>query len=321
MKISVLGLGAYGIALAKVLYGNDNTINLWTKFKDEADVVLLKRENSAVLPGVKLPKDIKIYTDLKRCINGSDVIIIAVPTSAVREVSRELSNIINEKQIICVASKGIEIDTNMLMSDVVKQETNTDNICVISGPSFAIELANNSEVGFMLASKKKSISLVLKVCLENGNIKVNTTTDIIGVQVGGAVKNVFAIIMGMLDGMNKSDSTKAAVLSRLVDDLRFIIEILGGKINTVFSYSGIGDMLLTCMSTKSRNYTFGRNIGKGMPACKALEKMSVKTVEGLYTLDSIYDILNERKVEVKSIKTLYSIIHGNMRIENVLNDI
>ncbi|MEG2348394.1 MAG: NAD(P)H-dependent glycerol-3-phosphate dehydrogenase [Clostridia bacterium] len=321
MKISVLGLGAYGIALAKVLNENGNEVNIWTKFSEEADVVSLKRENKAVLPGVKLPKDVKIYTDLKECIKKSQIIFIVVPTSAVRGVSKELVSLITDDQIICIAAKGIEINTNMLMSEVLKEEIKTDNVCVISGPSFAIELANSKEIGFMLASKKDSISLAVKVCLENENIKVETTSDIIGIQVGGSVKNVFAIIMGMLDGMKKSDSTKAAVLTRLVDDLRFTIEMLGGKSKTVFTYAGIGDMLLTCMSSKSRNYTFGKNIGKGMCASKALEQMSVKTVEGLYTLDSIYNLLKEKQIEVKSIKTLYSIIHGNMRVENVLNEI
>lgn len=321
MKVSVLGLGAYAIALAKVLNENENNVSMWTKFKEEADVVKLKKENKAVLPGVKIPKDVKIFTDLKECIKDSDIIIIAVPTSAVRDVSKALAEVISEKQIICVAAKGIEIDSNMLMTEVVREEIKTDNICVISGPSFAIELATGKEIGFMLASKKKSINLFVKVCLENKNVKIETTTDVIGVQVAGAVKNVFAIIMGMLDGMEKSDSTRAAVLTRLVDDLRFTIEMLGGKPNTVFTYAGIGDMLLTCMSAKSRNYTFGKNIGKGMTPCKALEEMSVKTVEGLYTLDSIYSILKEREIEVKSIKTLYGIVHGNMRVENVLNEI
>lgn len=318
MKISILGLGAYGIALAKALYLNDNKISMYTKFQDEADVVLLKRENKGLLPGVKIPKDILITTDMEVCVKDSHIVIIAVPINAVREVSKELCKYINDSQIICIVSKGIENGTNKLMSQVVFEETGSTNICMLSGPSFAKDLVEDTEVGLVIASENESASISVKVSMENEKIAINTTKDIIGVEVAAAIKNVFAIFMGYVQGMNKNDSTRAAILTCIINDFRLIIEVLGGKENTIFSYAAIGDMLLTCMSDKSRNFTFGKYIAQGLNVSEVMEKMTVKTVEGLYTLDSLVKLLEEKQIDIKSINLLYNVLYRGERINNIL---
>ncbi|MEG0872793.1 MAG: NAD(P)H-dependent glycerol-3-phosphate dehydrogenase [Clostridia bacterium] len=318
MKISILGIGAYGIALSRVFYENNNEVIMWSRTKEEADNVLLKRENIKVLPGVKIPKDINIITDMQKCIKGADVVVLAVPMRAVREVSKTLSNYLTAKQVLCLVSKGIEENTNKLMSQIVFEQTGSLRICMLSGPSFAVELGNYFETGFVVASDSEESCKLLKECIESEKIVVNTTKDIIGVQVASAAKNVFAIILGMLDGMKKSDSTRAAVLTCLVNDLRLIIEVLGGKEQTIYSYAGLGDMLLTCMSKKSRNYSFGVNIGKGLTIDESFEKMEITTVEGLYTLKSILKLLEDKQINIKSIKLLYEVIYENKKIDNIL---
>ena len=318
MKIAVLGIGAYGIAISNVLYENKNKVMMWSKSEDEAESVLLKRENVRVLPGIKVPEEIEIITDLKKTVEGAKIIILAVPTKAVRDVAKELAEFLTPKQILCIVSKGIEEETNKLMSQVVFEETGSENICMIAGPSFAIELATHVETGLVVASEKEKNAKTIKNCLESKNIIVKVTKDIIGVQVSASIKNVFAIIMGMLDGMGKSDSTKAAVLTCLVKDMKLIISVLGGKEQTIFSYASMGDMLLTCMSSKSRNYTFGCNIGKGFNIEENFKEMKITTVEGLYTLKSIVKLLEDKQIEVKSIKLLNEVIYEKKKIHNVL---
>lgn len=318
MKISILGLGAYGIALASVFHENDNKVSMWSKFKDEVDIVKLKRENINVFPGVKISKSIEITDNMKECVEGAKIIVLALPMAGVRIVCKELVNYLTDEQVLCLVTKGIEQNTNKFVSEVVYEETNCKHICMLSGPSFAIDLVKNSETGLVVASESNIAQISLKVCLENERISVNISRDIMGVQIAAASKNVFAIIMGMLDGKKLSDSTKASVLSCLANDLRIMIEIFGGKSHTIFSYAGLGDLLLTCMSSKSRNFTFGKYIGSGYSVDKALEEMGTKTVEGLFALDSIHKLLKEKEISISSIDMLYKIIYENLKVDKVL---
>jgi glycerol-3-phosphate dehydrogenase (NAD(P)+) len=318
MKISVLGLGAYGIAIAKAFYENDNKISMWSKFEDEVKTVLLKRENKRLLPGVKIPKDIVITSNMEECIQKSKLIVIAVPITAVRDVAKELAKYVTEDQVICITTKGIDPETNKFMDEIVFEETKNNNICMLSGPSFAADLAMKNEQGFTVASKVVSANLTVKVCLENEHIFVNQTKDIQGVEICAAVKNVFAILLGMIDGLKLSDSTRASILTCVINDLRFISEMLGGKALTIFSYAGIGDLLLTTMSSKSRNYMLGKNISEGMNLKDALKSMDVTTVEGVYTLKAIKSILDKKELTVKSINLMYNILYKDERVEDIL---
>ena len=208
-----------------------------------------------------------------------------------------------------------------MQKDVVKEYIDTDNICVFAGPSFAMEVANNANIGMVIAAEREDIKDKIEMVINQKNICITKTSDVIGVEISSAVKNVFAIICAMLDGMNESDSTKAAVLTSLINDFRLIMGVLGGKETTIYSYAGIGDLLLTCMSSKSRNYCFGKLLGKGMNAKEALNSMKVNTIEGLYTLDAIYDILKQKKIIVNSITLLYDVIYNGKKVDNLLKEI
>lgn len=321
MKITIVGLGAFGIALARVFHENDNKVCMYSKFQEEIDIVSLKRENLNVLPGVKIPKEIEISNDLEKSMEKAKLIILAVPMLAVRDTAKMIAKYLTEEQVVCIVSKGIEPGSNKLMNQVVFEETGSQNICMLAGPSFAIETYHENELGFVVASDSLTAQACVKVCLENERIAVNVTKDIEGVQLAGATKNIFAIILGMLDGMKKSDSTRAAILTCLVNDMRIIIEILGGKPQTVFSYAGIGDLLLTCMSSKSRNYTFGKLLGEGCTKEEAMAKMKTNTIEGLYSLESLYQLLKNVEVEIKSVEMIYNVIYENIKVENVLRHI
>lgn len=318
MKISILGIGAYGIALAKAFYNNDNKVSMWSKFKDEVDIVNLKRENKKLLPNIKIPKDIEITTDLEKCVDKAKIIVIAVPMNAVRDVAKQLSNYVTDDQVICLVSKGIEQNSNKLLSDVVFEETNNHNICMLSGPSFAEELANENSLGMVVASNSDVAKMAIKVCLENDNITVNLSKDLIGVQLCAVCKNIYAIALGMLDGMNVAESTRASIFATFTNDLRVVLEVLGGKAYTIFSYAGIGDIMLTGMSTKSRNYSFGKLIGQGLSKDEAFTKMKLKTIEGLNSTEVIYNLLKEKEITIKSIDIIYEILFKERSKEEVL---
>lgn len=320
MKVSILGMGAFGIALTKIL-NKDIKISMWTNFEDELKAVELKRENPIVLPEIKIDKKVELTTNLEKCVKNSNIIFIAVPAIAVREVASKLQEYIDKEQVVCILTKGIEKTTNMFMVDVVREYIDTDNICVFAGPSFAIEVANRANIGMVIASEKEECRNKVLQVINKENACITQTSDVLGVEICSAVKNVFAIICAMLDGMKESDSTKAAALTSLINDFRLIMGVLGGKETTIYSYAGIGDLLLTCMSSKSRNYCFGKLLGKGMNAKEALNSMKVKTIEGLYTLDAIYDILKQKKIIVNSITLLYDVIYNGKKVDNLLKEI
>ena len=321
MKIAILGVGAYAIALAKVFNKNENNeVVMWAKFKEEAKVVMENRENTGVLPGVKIPDRIKITMNLASCMEGASIVVLAVPAGAVRQVSEEVAVYATDDQILCVVSKGIEPKTNMFMSEILYEATKNENICMISGPSFAIEIANDSKTGFNVASKNLEAAKIVKEQFENGLV-VDTCDDIIGVQVAASIKNVFPIFMGMLNGMDMKDSYKASCLACLVRDLGDTIVALGGKRETIFTFAGLGDMLLTCMSSKSRNFTFGTYIGRGYTMQEAFETMAVKTVEGIYTLSTITDLMEKKNFKIKSLEVLHGILYNNDSKENLLDKI
>ena len=309
MKIAILGTGAYGLALATAFHDNSNKVSMWTKFEEEYNMLTKTRANERVLPGIKIPDDIEITCNIDMCIKEADIIVLAVPSNTVRSVAKILKEYISKDQYLCIASKGMENSSNKFMSQVVLEEIDTDKLCVLSGPSFAIEVANKAVFGLTVASGNTLVCDMIRKAIQSENIVVDITDDMIGVQICASVKNIFAIILGMLD--ESKNSTKATMLTILFKDLKNINIALGGNDKTVYTYAGIGDLLLTCTSSKSRNYSFGKYIYQNMTPEQAYEKMGTKTVEGIAALKSIKALLDKRYVNVCSIDTLYDILYNN----------
>ena len=317
MKVTILGTGAYGLALSKILVENKNEVVMWTTF-DEEKKELLETKKSSKLKGFKLDDNVIITTDLKGSIRNSKLIVIAIPTAFVTDVCKKLKKCIKNNQYICIASKGIEQETCLFIHDMVKKQIKTKNIGAISGPSFAVDLVKSVPVGLAVASKSKRTLNIIREAFCNDHFKLYPTTDIIGIEVCGAVKNIIAIASGMIDGMGYPISTQALLITQSLHDIKALIYALGGEKNTILSFAGFGDILLTCTSEKSRNYTFGKLIGSNLPKEQIEEYKNNITVEGLYTLKSIYKLISNKKIDIPTINIIYDIVFKEEKIDKLI---
>ena len=306
MKIGLFGCGAYGMAISSILIENKCDVTMWTKFDTEKEQLKKTRMNEKLIPNFKISDKIKLTTSIKECIEDKDLLIIAIPAAFVDDLAKDMKPYIKDNHIL-IATKGIEQDTGLFINQILEKYLNTTNIAVISGPSFAIDLVSKMPAGLSLASKKIKTRELAKKALHNNYIKVRETRDIIGVEICGSIKNVIALSAGMLDGMNATESTKAMFLTEAMHDMEEILHAFGAMKKTVKSFSGIGDLILTCTSTKSRNFSFGRLIGQNKSKEEICEYLKNTTVEGYYTLTSIYKLLKDKSVSIPIIDLIYDI--------------
>lgn len=316
MKVTILGAGAYGLALATMVNENNHDITIWSKIDSELKELKEKHTNSRVLPDFILPNNFKYTNDLQKAVKDTELIIIAVPAGFVDNVSKEL-NKYYKNQPICIASKGIEQDTCLFVDDVVKKYIKTDNIAVISGPSFAVDIIKKVPIGLSLATKNEEAKKAVIKALQNQYLKLRVTDDVVGIEICGSVKNIIAIAAGMIDGMDLPESTQAMFITEALHDMKEIIKSLDGDKNTILSFAGFGDLLLTATSIKSRNFRFGKMIGEKTPNEIIEQYKSTTTIEGLYTLKSIYKLLDNKKVNIPIINLIYDIIFNDKDPEEI----
>lgn len=317
MKIGLFGCGAYGMALSSILIANDHEVEMWTKFQEEKERLETTRKNEKLLPGYTLSDKIKITTSVKDCIKDKDLLIIAIPAAFIDSLALEMQPYIKDNHIL-ISTKGIEQGTGLFINEILEKYLDTKNIAAISGPTFAVDLITKMPAGLSVASKNdETIELAIKA-LQNKYIKLRPTHDIIGVETCGAIKNVIALSSGMLAGLGANDSSTAMLLTEAIHDMKEIIDAFNGDKKTVLSFAGFGDLLLTCTSTKSRNYSFGKLLGEKRPKAEIEEYLKNTTVEGFYTLESIYKLLNDKKVSIPIIDLIYDIAVEGKNPEELL---
>lgn len=317
MKIGILGAGAYGMAMASVFDNNGHKIKIWSNSEEEVNLLLTNHKSNKI--DYIIQDDFVITTDMKLVVMDADIIVIAVPSEFVRNVCIKLNKYFKEEQIICIASKGIENNSCLFMDDVVRQCIKTDNIAVISGGTFAEDMVKEVPVGLTLATKSKLAGDIILKAMENDYVKIQITDDIIGTEICGSIKNVFAIAAGMLEGMKYPESTKSLFITEVIKDIKFLIKSLGGKEETILSFAGIGDILLTCSSSKSRNYTLGKMIGEERERQEIKKYIDSSTIEGLYTLNSIKKLLKDKEIEMPIIDLISDIIMGKKNLIELNN--
>lgn len=317
MKVTILGTGAYGLALSKILVENNNEVVMWTTFEEEKKE-LLETKKSTKLKGFKLDDGVVITTNLEESIKNSKLIVIAIPTAFVTDVCKNLKKYIKSNQHICIASKGIEQGTCLFIHDMIKRQIKTKYIGAISGPSFAVDLVKKVPVGLAVASKSKRTLNIIRKAFCNDHFKLYPTNDIIGIEICGSVKNIIAIASGIIDGMGYPISTQALLITQSLHDIKALIHALGGSKKTILSFAGFGDILLTCTSDKSRNYSFGKLIGSNALKEEIEEYKNKITIEGLYTLKSIYKLINNKKIDIPTINIIYDIVFNDGKIDKLI---
>lgn len=314
MNITILGTGAYGLALSSMFLENNCNIMMWTKSDEEKIRLEKDRCNKKALPDYKISDKIRFTTDLEEAIKNANVIVIAIPVKYVTNTILELKKYYKNSQHICIASKGIEQGSCLFIASIIKKHIKTKKVCVISGGTFAVDMIKMVPLGLSLASKNKSTINVVKKALQNDYLKLTVTSDIFGVEMYGAIKNVIAIAGGIIDGMGYPESTKCMFITKSLNDIVNLIYEMGGNKKTILTYAGIGDLLLTCTSVKSRNYSFGKMIGEKVDKETIENYKANTTIEGLYTLKSIYDLVHDRKIKMPIINIIYDIVYRDKDI-------
>ena len=310
MNIAIIGTGAYGLANALMLLKNKNKIKMWVENEERCEFFDKNRNNLDFLPGITIPDTIEFSTSYEYVLKNADIVFIMVAAKYVASVSKEILKYQTPKMHFCIGSKGIEQDTCMFVDQVFKTFVKTKNLAVMSGPSFAIDLARSEPVGLTIASKNKKTISLIKSAYGKNTIKLRSSNDIIGIETCGSIKNVIAVAAGILEGLGYSESTRSFLITESLHDIKELIYGLGGNKKTILSYAGVGDLLLTATSTKSRNYSYGILVGKKNYET-AKKYLETTTVEGLYTLKSIYKLLRKKKIKMPVIDLIYKVIMNN----------
>jgi len=316
IKIAILGSGAYGLAMAKILRKNNCQIKIWSKLPEEI-VELENDRTSKRLPGIIIEEDIIFSTDMGYTVKEANLILIAIPVSHIDSVLAELSKHHQPNQHICIASKGIERDSYLFTHEILAKHIKTDNVAVISGPSFAIDLVSNHPIGLSLGVISESTEKLLLKVLQNDSLKLRVTDDIVGIEICGSIKNVMAIATGILNGLSATESTQAMFITESLHDIRSLIKALGGNEDTALSFAGLGDLLLTCTSTKSRNFSYGRLLGQGKSKEEIDNYLEKTTVEGVHTLESIYDLISHKGINMPIINLIYDIAFNSRKPQDL----
>ncbi len=316
-KVTVLGSGGWGTALAISAYNCGHDVSLWSPFEHEVNKLLDKRENVNLLPGIKIPEKICITNDIN-CAKDSLISIIACPSVAVRSVASQLSNIENHGIVVNVA-KGFEKNTLKRLSEVICEELPNDKICVLSGPSHAEEVARMIPTSLVASSKSFTAASIVQDVLSSENLRIYTANDMVGVELGGAIKNVIAVCAGISDGLGLGDNTKAALITRGLSEMANLGVCMGADERTFMGLTGIGDLVVTCTSQHSRNNRFGNKVGSGVSTEQALSE--VGTVEGYYATLMAYELGKKYGVELPIINSCYKVLYKGYRADLAVKEL
>lgn len=306
-KISVMGAGSWGTALAILLNNNGHQVILWSALGDEVALLCEKRENPAKLPGVKIPEGILITKDEKLAMDQPDVVILAVPSPFTRSTSKRLAPYVRQGQIIVNVAKGVEEKTLMTLSEIIEQEIPRANVCVLSGPSHAEEVSRGLPTTCVVSSHKRATAEYLQEIFMSPVFRVYTTPDILGVELGGALKNVIALAAGTADGLGYGDNTKAALITRGIAEIGRLGVKMGAKAETFAGLSGIGDLIVTCASVHSRNRKAGYLMGKGYTMKQAMDEVKM-VVEGVYSAKAAKELAEKYEVEMPIVDEVNKIL-------------
>ena len=321
-KISVIGSGGWGIALTILLHKNGHDLTIWSFDKKEAEELKKTRQNKTKLPNILLPEDVKVTDDLKEAVDDKDILILAVPSKAIRSVSKSLKNIIKDNQIVVNVAKGLEEDTLETMTDIIEEELKDKNpkVAVLSGPSHAEEVGRGIPTTCVISAHNKELTLYLQNIFMNPSFRVYTSPDMLGVEIGGALKNVIALAAGIADGLNYGDNTKAALITRGIKEISSLGVAMGGEQSTFYGLTGLGDLIVTCASMHSRNRRAGILLGQGKTLDEAIKEVNM-VVEGVYSAKSALMAAKKYNVEIPIIEQVNAVLFENKNAAEAVNEL
>ena len=297
MKIGVLGAGSWGTALAILLHENGHEVTLWSIDKREVAMIDEKREQVEKLPGVMIPDRIAVTNDVESSVTGKDMLVMAVPSIFVRSTSKMIAPYIKEGQLIVNVAKGIEEDTLMNMTDIIEDEIRQARVGVLSGPSHAEEVGRRIPTTVVAGAHDKATAEEIQEAFMSPVFRVYTSPDMVGIELGAALKNVIALAAGIVDGLGLGDNPKAALITRGIAEITRLGLAMGGRFETFIGLSGIGDLIVTCTSTHSRNHNAGYLIGQGKSYQEAMDEVKM-VVEGVYSAKAALALAKKYNVEV-----------------------
>lgn len=313
MKIALLGVGSWGTALGKVLFENQQNVLVWGREQSLVDEINNQHTNKRYLPGIELPESFKAMTSLEDAVVGAEIIVLVVPSKAIREVTERIKPLIQEsdiKPVIVHAAKGLERETSLRMSqviaDVLPREI-YDAIVVLSGPSHAEEVARKDVTTIAAASESLIAAKKVQDIFMNSYFRVYTNSDVIGVELGGALKNIIAVCAGMLSGLNYGDNSKAALITRGLAEISRLGVKLGADPLTFSGLSGVGDLIVTCTSVHSRNWQAGNLLSQGLDKDEVEEKVGM-VVEGFNTTQVAHKMANNEGIEMPLTAMLHRLL-------------
>lgn len=319
-KISVLGAGSWGTALSLLLHNNGHSVRLWSALKDEVEMLRTKREHESKLPGVHLPEDIEITWDLESCLKDPDVAVLAVPSPFTRSTSAQMAPYVKEGQIIVNVAKGVEENTLMTLSEIISQEIPQANVCVLSGPSHAEEVGKGIPTTCVVSAETRETAEYLQGIFMSPVFRVYTTPDILGVELGGALKNVIALAAGAADGLGYGDNTKAALITRGIAEIARLGTKMGARMETFYGLSGMGDLIVTCASVHSRNRKAGYLIGRGYTMKEAMDEVKM-VVEGVYSAKAARSLAEKYQVEMPIIEEVNKVLFEDKKAADAVRDL
>lgn len=309
-RVAFIGGGSFGTALAAMLGNKGLYVSIWDRKKSVVDNINKFRHNEKYLKNCVIPNCVTAYKDIQKAICGSDIVVLAVPSHVIREISVKISGYLRKDQIIVSIAKGIEEKTFKRLSQVIKDEIPDNTVVVLSGPSHAEEVAVNIPTAVVASSEDIKAAKIVQDVFMTDSFRIYTNDDLIGVEIGGAVKNIIALASGVLDGLGYGDNAKAALMTRGMSEIVRIGVKLGGKQETFYGLTGMGDLIVTCTSMHSRNRRAGILIGQGNSMEYACEKVGM-VVEGIKTCKAFYELKEERNISMPITDSLYNVLFNN----------
>lgn len=320
--ISVIGDGGWGTTLAVHLAHNNYPVNLWGPFPNYVKKMAKTRYNSKFLPDVRLNKLITPQPDLEYCLNHCEIIVFAVPSMYTARVLKDMkrTKVDLSKKTILSVTKGFDHDSLLRISEIIEEELGKIKLAVLSGPTIAIEVAKKIPSTAVIASRNRTTAKRLQAIFNSEHFRVYTNSDVIGVELGGSLKNVIALACGVCDGLGYGSNTKAAILTRGLTEMSRLGLAMGAKAKTFTGLSGLGDLVTTCISPKSRNRTVGEQLGKGKSLEKILGSMEM-VAEGVETAKSVYKLAQEYEVPMPITEEVYNILYKDKTPADAVQDL